>query len=351
MTTSPSALLRPGSSPHILIARPDAIGDVVLTLPVAGWLKRQLPGCRITFLGRSYTADLIQACHHVDEFVDADELLSLTPDQQVARVRSLHLDVWLHVLPHRRLAWLALRAGVPLRVGTNRRWWHWLTANRLVPLSRRTSSLHEAELNLSLLTGIGIQHLPSLQEIPSLYGLTRIAPLPAGKSPLPPPGRLQIILHPKSRGSGREWPLDHFAALAQNLHRAGHQVLLTGTAAEGELIAHFRQANAPFLIDLVGQLTLSEMLALIQQADALVAAGTGPLHLAAALGRCAIGLFPLVRPIHPGRWGPLGPRAIALTTPHRSSCSDCLNRPAACHCLPEISPAQVLAALLPAPTS
>jgi heptosyltransferase III len=335
--------------PTYLISRPDAIGDVVLTLPMAGWLKQQRPGCRVVFLGRAYTAAVVAACANVDVFVDADELRALPPAEQVARIEALGLDVWIHALPDRAFARLAQRAGVPVRVGTNRRWWHWLTCNRLVPLSRKNSDLHEAELNLRLLAGVGIDTFPPLAAIPALYGLTQVAPLaPATRSllgPPPAPGRLRVIVHPKSRGSGREWPLTHYAALARMLHAAGHRVLLSGSAAEAELLADFRRENADFLIDLTGRLTLTELLGVIQTADALVASGTGPLHLAAALGRRAVGLFPPMRPIHPGRWGALGIRAVSLVTPERLTCADCIGRPAACHCLPEISPAQVLAAL------
>ncbi len=332
-----------------LISRPDAIGDVVLTLPMAGWLKAQRPGCRVVFLGRAYTAAVVAACAHVDEFVDADELRALPPAAQVARIRGLKLDVWLHALPDRALAWLAVRAGVPVRVGTTRRWWHWLTCNRRVPLSRKNSELHEAELNLRLLAGVGIAKFPPLAAIPALYGLTRVgAPTEAVAAllgPPPAPGRLRVILHPKSRGSGREWPLTHYAALARALHAAGHRVLLSGSEAEAALLADFRRDNAPFLTDLTGRLTLPELLTVIQFADALVASGTGPLHLAAALGRRAVGLFPPLRPIHPGRWGTLGARAVSLVTPERTACADCVGRPLACHCLPEISPTQVMAAL------
>ncbi len=288
-----------------LISRPDAIGDVVLTLPVAGWLKRQRPGCRVVFLGRAYTAAVVAACTHVDAFVDADELRALASAEQVARVRALGLDAWIHALPDRGLARLAQRAGVPVRVGTSRRWWHWLTCNRLVPLARKNSDRHEAELNLRLLAGVGIHEFPALTEIPALYGLTRVAPpteaVRALLEPVPAPGRLRVVLHPKSRGNGREWPLTHYAALARALHAAGHRVYLSGSAAEAELLAAFRQQNAAFLTDLTGQLTLPELLSFLQATDALVASGTGPLHVAAALGCRAVGLFPPLRPLHPGR--------------------------------------------------
>ena len=54
---------------RILISRTDSIGDVVLTLPVAGILKQTFPGCTIIFLGREYTRAVIEACDHVDQFV------------------------------------------------------------------------------------------------------------------------------------------------------------------------------------------------------------------------------------------------------------------------------------------
>jgi ADP-heptose:LPS heptosyltransferase len=51
---------------HLLICRTDNIGDVVLTLPVAGYLKQRFPGIRIGFLCRSYAAPLVRCCDAVD---------------------------------------------------------------------------------------------------------------------------------------------------------------------------------------------------------------------------------------------------------------------------------------------
>ena len=48
-----------------LVSRTDAIGDVVLTLPVAGRLKQLFPGCRVVLIGRTYTAPVAAACFHI----------------------------------------------------------------------------------------------------------------------------------------------------------------------------------------------------------------------------------------------------------------------------------------------
>jgi len=83
-----------------IISRTDAIGDVVLTLPVAGVLKELYPGAKIIFLGRSYTEELIKACVHVDEFLNWDELQKLPAEEAVKKMAGTGADTIIHVLPH-----------------------------------------------------------------------------------------------------------------------------------------------------------------------------------------------------------------------------------------------------------
>ena len=63
------------SSPKkIVISRTDNIGDVILTLPLAGILKEKYPDCKIIFLGNSYTEAIVRVSVHVDEFINWEEL-------------------------------------------------------------------------------------------------------------------------------------------------------------------------------------------------------------------------------------------------------------------------------------
>jgi heptosyltransferase-3 len=63
------------------------------------------------------------------------------------------------------------------------------------------------------------------------------------------------------------------------------------------------------IVDMTGKMTLPQLISFISNADGLIASGTGPLHIAAMAGINTLGLFPSVRPIHPGRWAPLGKKA------------------------------------------
>ncbi len=324
-----------------LVSRTDAIGDVVLTLPVAGALKQQVPGCRVVFIGRRYTAAVVAACPWVDAFLDADALFELPAAAQVAALRAYRAAAIVHVFPNQKLARLARQARIPVRIGTRNRWFHWLTCNRLVALSRRHSPLHEAQLNLALLAPLELGELPLLAALTAVASLRPTEPLGEGwptQLQARQPGQLNVVLHPRSRGSAREWGLENFGQLARMLHTAGHRVFVTGTAAEGQELAAWLATNAAFITtDLTGQLDLPQFIAFIGAADGLVAGSTGPLHLAAALGRHALGLYPPIRPMHPGRWAPLGPLAEFLVF-NKPDCTDCRTQPAACTCIWAIAP-------------
>lgn len=328
-----------------LVSRTDAIGDVVLTLPMCGRLKQLFPDCRVVLLGRTYTQAVAEACPWVDDFLNFDELNALPEFEQVQLLQAQHADAILHVFPNKLLARLAYKARIPLRIGTRNRLFHWLTCNRLMALSRRHSPLHEAQLNLQLLAPLHPEAELSLPEVAKLVQLHSPEPLAPDWRQLlnqRQPTQLNVVLHPRSRGSAREWGLPHFGALARLLHAAGHRVFVTGTSAEGEELREWLTEHQPFLAaDLTGRLTLPQLLAFLSEADGIVAGSTGPLHVAAALGRYTLGLYPPIRPMHPGRWAPLGPHAGYLVF-DRPDCQDCRREPAACTCIKALAPMQAL---------
>jgi heptosyltransferase III len=95
-------------------------------------------------------------------------------------------------------------------------------------------------------------------------------------------------------------------------------------------------------MDLTGKLNLEQLIAFISIADGLVAASTGPLHIAAAMGKKTVGLFAPMKPIHPGRWAPLGKDVHILVKDHY--CEACRNS-SDCECIRSISPEKVSAIL------
>lgn len=319
----------------IVLSRTDSIGDVMLTLPMAGWIKQQHPSSRVVFIGRGYTRPVIACCKDVDEVITF-ETLQNGPDP-VAALAALKASALVHVFPQRDVARWAKAAGIPLRIGTSHRWWHWATCNARPSFSRRKSTLHEAQLNFKLLAPLGAP-IPSLPELMTLQGYRPPAPDAAVRELLSGDVRI-VLLHPGSRGSAVEWGIDNHVALARALDPARYRIYFTGTEKEGEA---FRSAlpTLPHVRDLSGRLELEQLAALIGGAHALVAASTGPLHMAAASGIRAIGLYSPRRPIDPGRWAPIGVDAHALV--YDAHCPACAAG-RTCDCITRIAPERVKA--------
>jgi heptosyltransferase-3 len=296
-------------TPHILISRVDAIGDVVLTLPVAAFIKQLFPSAKVSFLGRTYTQPVINTVASIDTFINYDELKNLSEAQQIEYIQKQNIDVIIHVLPNKHIAKIAKQAGIKLRIGTTNRVFHWYTCNKLVKLSRKKSDLHEAQLNLILLKPLGLEHVPSLPEIISHNNFHNKVELTPALSAVLLNNKFNLIIHPKSHGSGMEWGLDNFAKLINNLPSDKFNILITGSENEKALLTTWIQTLPTTVQDMTGQMSLGQLITFISKADGLIASGTGPLHIAALTGVNTLGLFPSLRPIHPGRWAPIGKKA------------------------------------------
>lgn len=315
----------------IIISRTDSIGDVCLSLPICRALKLRFPKVHLVFLGKSYTKDIIAACVYVDAFLNWDDLQQFPEKESIARLKKIDAAAILHVFPNKQIAKWAFFAKIPHRIGTSHRLFHWYSCNHLLNFTRKKSDLHEAQLNFKLLHPLGIE-VPSFEALkaekilqPQAVLLVQMADqLHSGK---------KVILHCKSQGSAVEWGIPNFIQLAEKLVQNGIQVIFTGTENEGQQFRSFLPKH-PLILDTSGQLTLAELMALIDGVDALVAASTGPLHLAGLLGKRAIGLFSSRRPIHPGRWKPLGAQSESLM--HDADCQACKNGEI-CLCIAQIS--------------
>ena len=281
----------------IAVSRTDSIGDVIVTLPLCGFIKKYSPNTRITFIGRSYTQAIVEACPFVDEFVNFDKHSE----------SSLKVDVCVFVFPDAEVMQWVKAQGVQKRIATGSRIASWKFANDRVFFSRKNSDLHESQLNFYLLRPFGVTAIPSLEEIRAWHVLK-----PQVVSPIQPePNKRSVVFHMLSKGSALNWSLHQYQELTALLPATDFNIYVTGTEEEGVRIRQGFQFDE-HIIDVSGKLSLPQLIAFISSCETLVAASTGPLHIASAVGIRAIGLYPSKRPMHPGRWMPLGVNASYL---------------------------------------
>ena len=296
---------------RLLVSRTDRLGDVVLTLPLLGLLHERWPAVEILFLTRRYARPIAEASEHVQGVVEWPEHADATDDQRAALLRATGATVLLHLFPRREVATAGRDAGIVRRIGTSRRWYHWLTCTERVNVSRKRSTLHEAQLNLRVAAPLLGETALTLAQLVPHIGLSRTARLAERWAATRDPSRCIVLLQPLTGGTVPPWPLEQWTALVAQLDPQRFQLFITGTAAEGATLRQWRDSLPPHVLDATGQ-SLAELLSFTRAAHAFVGASTGPLHIAAALGVPTVGLYPALETGLPARWQPLGARTRLL---------------------------------------
>ncbi|MFI5890098.1 HAD-IIIA family hydrolase [Actinoplanes sp. NPDC051513] len=150
-----------------------------------------------------------------------------------------------------------------------------------------------------------------------------------------------VVVHPGAAAEARACPPGTLRRVVDALAAAGHEVLVSAGPGEDLLAAQVAGDAAAR----VAPPSLEAMAGLLAGASCLVAANTGPAHLAAAVGAPIVSLYAPTVPF--GRWGPYRVPVVRLGVPD-APCRD--TRASACAvpghpCLSTIDPAEVLAAV------
>ena len=297
-------------NPHVLVARLDSAGDVLLSGPA---VRAVAAGAgRVTYLcgpaGRAAAAllpgvdDIVVSRtpwidpepepvtrEAVSELVDnlagrgIDQAVILTSWHQSALPTALVL----------RMAGVATVAAVSEDY----------PGSLLDVRHRVDDDVHEVTRALSTVATLGCR-LPEGDD-----GRLRLRPLPT--APPLPFDLPYVVVHPGASVPARAWSPAANAALVDALVARGRRVVVTGSPDERDLAALV--AGSPGreeVVDLAGATDLAGLAAVLARADVVVVGNTGPAHLAAAVGTPVVSLFaPTVPAV---RWAPWGVPAVVL---------------------------------------
>lgn len=312
---------------RIGIIRLTSLGDVVHTLPVAAAIRAQEPAARIVWIVEEREQVLLRDNPAVDEIVLAPLRRwssALRRGQLAATLAAIHrfrrlvgaldLDVVLDVQGWTHKTSPIVRfTRAPRRIGfsgayARQRSSTWFTTIQVTPPAE---AVHIVDQNLALLGPLGIRvaraafPLPRFPEADAAVARWR-ADQRIGEKPL-------IVLLPSTRGPRKLWPTPSYATLASRIARTvDDSIVLAGGPNERPLFEEIAAtARVPGLLMYAPE-RIGDLHGLLRQARLVVGNDTGPLHLAAAAGVPAIGLF---GPTRGDRNGPYGPRSSYIQSP------------------------------------
>ena len=313
----PSPPSSPSPPSHILLIRPDHIGDLLFTTPALRALRAAFPQAHIVYLVGPWAKAVVENNPHIDEVIVC-ECPGFT-----RRPRSSFLEPYILLTRYaRRLRRMDFDLAINLRFDF---WWGALLAY-LAGIRQRvgydiaecrpflteavpyTKGKHEVEQNLTLIEamagkqGAGGRRQGELEfevtaedrEFAVHYLLERGVE----------DGDKLVCIHPGAGAPVKLWRPEGFARVADALvQRHGVRVILTGSERERPLVQAIANGMKEDPIVAVGDLTLGQLAALMERCSLVVGVDSGPLHLAVAVGAPTVHLYGPVDHRTFGPWG------------------------------------------------
>ena len=274
-----------GASGQILVVRLGSLGDIIFTLPAVATLKHSFPGYQLTWAMEPRWTPLVEENPFVDNVIPVERDSARSLARTCKRLRAARYDF---AVDFQGLIKSALVASLT----RSKRIFGFHSAQareRLAALFYSDTivsrSGHMVEKNLDLAAGVGAA------------SALRVFPLPAGRpSGELPPGEF-VLASPLAGWQGKQWPLEHYRALAFLLRRElGIPLVLDGPSSAMDVLPQVPEA-VTHASDLLGLIYAT------RHAAAVVGVDSGPLHIAAALGKPGVALY---GPTDPARNGPYG---------------------------------------------
>jgi heptosyltransferase-2 len=341
--------MKPIAAPQrILVVRLDRLGDLVLSLPAVEALKAAFPQSYLAMLVQKPWAEVLvghPAVDHVYAYDKAGEHRTWRGTWRFARrLRGEHFDTAVVLHPSNRSHGMVFLAGIPTRVGYDRKLSGLLTHR--FPHHKQHGQQHESAYTLELLQVLGLSPPPSVRP-PRLAvdPQARMAVLQRLQAAGWSSGQPLIAVHPSASCPSKRWPTERFAAVCNQLIEKYHAcVCLIAGPEDVPQARAVQQAmhQTPAVCNWAGQLAINETVALLAASTLLLSNDSGPVHLAAAVGTPVVVIFGRNNAgLSPRRWGPLGEGHIIL---HKEvGCAVCLAHHCQIQfrCLTELSVAEV----------
>lgn len=331
----------------ILIIRLDRIGDVLLSTPAIKALRNAYPESYIAFMVRPYAKDVVKGNPYLDDVIiydkDGSERGIIGNLKFIFELRKKRFDLAIVLHPTNRTHLITYLAGIPERVGYNKKMGFLLT--RPIPHTKQFGLKHEIDYTLEILRYIGIEpkertlYMPVSEESERRIKETLTGNGVEDQDPL-------ITIHPGASCPSKRWATGNFSRVADALaDRYNAKIVVISSPKEkmiGDEVANHTKASH---INLSGATTVSDIASILRRSKLLISNDSGPVHIACSVGTPVIAIFGRNdRGLSPVRWGPSTRDSVVL---HKDvGCDFCSahNCKLGFKCLEAITAEEVLAA-------
>lgn len=290
--------------PRVLISRMSAIGDTILTTPVACRLRDTFPNAHLAWVVEEKSSRFIEGHHAIDETVVLPRGWFVSPGKILGlrnQLLPMRFDAAIDCQSITKSALACWLSGAPLRVGCRGKY-----GSELSPLfnNRRIKPRrpHLTDRSLELLKPLGIAAAAEPYESVR-WDLPRSPGAEQSVADWTPDEAFAVI-NPGATWDSKLWEMERFGEVAERIgrQRGLRSIVVWGGEREGRWADQIVTASNGWATKAPAT-SLQELAAVIGQARLMVSSDTGPMHLAVAVDTPTVGLFGST---HPDACGPYG---------------------------------------------
>ena len=288
---------------RVLVVRLRSIGDTVLTTPSLFALRRFLPHAQIDILLEDWVAPVLDGSKLIDQVITVPRE-SKSARARVARdIRAAHYDVVYNLHGGTTATLLTRATGAKHRVGFEH-YQYSLLHNHVAPSSLeiwQRPQLHSVEQQLALIgwTGVPVTDRPATTLVVTDKANASVSDK-LSKAGIAD-GESIAVIHPTAAFDTKQWAVEKFARVAEELAARGLTSVAIVAATEKE-IAESLLSHTSARVVAITDLSLPEVSALTSRASLFVGNDSGIAHIAAAVGARCVVVFGSSNRVHWRPW-------------------------------------------------
>ncbi len=296
---------------NIVVVRDDRFGEFLLNIPAFRALESTFPNAKVIALVNPSVEELAESLGYFEEIITWGPGKHSIKDKLglIRQLKSIKPDIVLMLNPSKEMNILTFLAGIPVRVGYDRKLGLLLT-HKIKDL-KHLGQRHEVEYNLELVSLVGAKTEDTSLSLKVDSGTIDTVSKELG---LDDPVASYIAMHPWSSDEIKKWSVGNFQELSRRI-LSGLKVKLVLVGA-GEHLAESKSIFGEMgdnFINLTGKTSLVQLAAVLKKCRLLITGDSGPMHLACAVGTPVVAIFRNDIPgKSPKRWGPWGSGNIII---------------------------------------
>jgi heptosyltransferase II len=269
---------------RILIVRTDRIGDVLLSTPVIQALRKKFPQAYISMMVSPQARDILEGNFYLDEVIVYDKdgkhkgVIGLFKFAGKLKKKKFDLAIILH--PTNRMHLLTFLAGIPKRLGYNRKFGFLLNLRK--EHTKQLGLKHEAEYNLELLSDLGLNGNPKDLFMPIRDDSEQYVKELFRRAGIKETDKL-LAINPGASCPSKLWPVESFVQVCEKLaSRYNFKILILAGPREMHLankIAADPEIKGK-IINFAGKTSVSQLASILKRCVLFISNDSGPVHIA-----------------------------------------------------------------------